>query len=127
MVRILSSEPNSPKNSPLPSEFKRCTVSSNQILRAERVETPFSFSSILAILYFVTRFPLAPLPLMANSEKSISNFSFLTLAFGRSFTNTVSASPLGLAENQSTLELVEPLVKSYSLSLVIEVTSNLFM
>ena len=31
----------------LPSTFKRCTVSSNQILRAAKVDTPASFNSIL--------------------------------------------------------------------------------
>ena len=93
-----SSPLNSPINSPLPSTLRRLTTSSNHIFLGFKVDTPFSLSSIRFTVYFVTIFPLEPLPLIRTSAKSISHFSFLILPACLKFTVTTSASPLGFAE-----------------------------
>jgi len=79
IIKSLSSPLNSPISSPRPSTLIRCTVSSNQILRGFKVETPFSLSSIFFILYFVTWFPLEARPLIKISAKSIYHVNFLIL------------------------------------------------
>ena len=104
MVKILSSPLKLPNNVPLPSAFSLRTVSSNQIFLGAKVETPSSFKSTFFTAYLVTRFPLESLPLIANSEKSISILFFLTLEFGFNKTVTVSASPFGLAEKYNISE-----------------------
>ncbi len=103
---------NSPNNSPLPSTFKRCTVSSNQTFLGRKVEIPFSFSSIFLIGYLVTVFPRDALPLIAISEKSTSHFSFFTLPTWRNKIVTTSASPFGFAEKYDTIEPGFSCVKS---------------
>ena len=127
IISNLSSPLNSPTSSPLPSTFKRCTASSNQILRGFRVDTPFSFNSTRFTEYLVTKFPFETRPLMSISAKSMSHFNFLILPACRSNMVTTSASPLGLAEKYQTTDPLFPLVKSYSLSLVTPVTANRFI
>ena len=98
IINNLSSALNSPNNSPLSSTFKRCTASSNQILRGFKVETPSDLKSTLFMVYFVIVFPLTALPFTAKSAKSISHFIFLTLPVARRLMVTTSASPLRFAE-----------------------------
>ena len=90
------------------------------------VLTPLLLRAILCIAYLLTRLPLADLFFIASVEKSYSKLVFLSLALARSITLTVSASPLWFALNHSMREPGVPLVMSYSLSLVTEVTANLF-
>ena len=111
MVNILSCALNAPSNSPLPSTFSLCTLSSNHILRAERVEIPSDFSSIFRTEFLETIFPPAPLPFIDNDEKSISIFKVFNLASFLRYTVTVSASPLGLAVKYNTLLPLSDLVK----------------
>ena len=126
-TNILSSPLNSPNNSPLLSTFNFWTVSSNQIFLGLSVETPFSFNSILLIVFLVKILPLVPLPLISTSLKSISHFSFFNFEFCRKLIVTFSASPLGFAEKYfTTLGFLDD-DKLYILSLVIPETANLFM
>jgi len=97
MINKRSSGLNSPNSSPLLSTFKRCTVSSNQIFRGFKVETPSDFNSIFLMACFVTIFPRELRPLMAKSEKSISHFNFFTLPVARKLMVIVSASPFGFS------------------------------
>ncbi len=127
IISNLSSAVNSPIKSPLSSTFNLWTVSSNQILLGFKVEIPFSFNSILLMENFVTVLPRLPLPLIARSAKSISHFSFFVLPTALKLMVTTSASPFGFAVKYSTFEFLYPVVRSYSLSLVIEVTENLFI
>ena len=126
-IKILSFGLNSPNNSPRPSTFNRCTVSSNQTFRGNKVEIPFSFNSIFLIGYLVTKFPLELLPFIAKLAKSISNFSFLTVPIWRNKIVITSASPFGLQEKYSTCEPAVSLVKSYALSRVTPETLKRFI
>ena len=122
----LSSPLKLPTNLPLSSPFRRWTAESNQILRASRVLSPFSFSSIRLIGNLVTIFPFEALPLTAISEKSRSILSFFSFASCRNETNTFSASPLGLAVKYNNFDAGLPIVSSYSRSLVMLCTLNRF-
>ena len=77
--------------------------------------------------YLVTRLPLLARPFIKMSAKSISHLSFLILPTCLKNTEMTSASPLGFAEKYQTLLDLFPLVKSYSLSLVMEVTAKRLM
>ena len=68
--------------------------------------------------FLVTRLPSASLPLMARSAKFMSNWSTLSRCLALRVMRSTSASPLGLAENQTMREPSSPLVASYSLSRV---------
>ena len=74
--------------------------------------------------FLLTRLPRAVLLLTARVEKSYSKLVFLSFGLGRSATRTVSASPLWLAVNQTICEPASPVVMSYSLSRVMEVTAK---
>ena len=112
MINKRSLGRNSPNNSPLPSTFNRCTVSSYHIFLGRKVEIPFSLSSIFLIGYLETVFPLLTRPFMAISAKSKSHFNFLMLPTWRNKMVTTSASPFGLCEKYNTCEPAVPLVKS---------------
>ena len=126
MINNRSSPLNSPISSPLPSAFRRWTVSSNQILRGFNVEIPRSLSSIFLMACFVTTLPLEFRPLIRISAKSRSHLSFLTLATCLRNIVITSASPFGLDEKYNAVEPLLPLVKSYSLSRVTPITEKRF-
>ena len=85
---------------------------------------PLLLSCMLWIGVLLTRLPLEALPLMASWEKSYSQTSLLSFRRGLRRILTVSASPLWLTVNQSMAEPGVPIVMSYSLSLVTEVTAK---
>ena len=97
---------------------------SNQMSLPSMVLTPLLLRVIFWITFFVTRLPLALLLFIASSEKSYSSEVFLSFGLGLSCTRTVSASPLWLALNHIILDPSSPVVMSYSLSRVTEVTAK---
>ena len=99
---------------------------SNQIGLPPIVETPLDLRDILWIGFFERIFPIEAFPFTAIEAKSNSKSSFLSLGFGLRKTLSTSASPLWFAENHRTAESGLPWVRSYSLSLVMLVTANLF-
>ena len=61
---------------------------------------PFSFNSTFLIKYLVTVLPLTARFFICRSAKSKSHFSFFILPVFFSKIETISASPLGFAENK---------------------------
>ena len=109
---------------PRPSSFSFWTSVSYQISLPAIVDTPRLLRLMLRMAFLETRLPRAALPLMASVAKSYSKLVFLSLALGRRFTFTVSASPLWLAEKYSMRLPGVPRVMSYSLSRVTLVTGK---
>ena len=126
-MSILSWPLKLPIKSPLPSSFKRPTTVSYQIFRAASVDPPTSFCKIFETISFVTRLPPAPRPLINKSPKSTSNFRCFKCGLALKTIVTTSRSPFGCTVKYNILEPLVPLVKSYSVSRVIELTLKRFI